>query len=205
MHSHLTGPAPAPSSRTTTPRHPARRVRSLVLALSAVAALLFASAAPAAAYEPVGIVHTERVQAGPYSVTIGFSTWPLRAMQSLDFTFAPEGGIAGKSGTLTRDATGLDSGDRVTPLARHPRKLDVWGLDIKSFPDPGDVALTFAIDGPEGHGTGTLRRLTVLDQPGPPLSLSWSVCALPVLGLIAFLVIAWRRNEPACRLSELGM
>ncbi|MFD7118540.1 hypothetical protein ACFV9P_21775 [Streptomyces sp. NPDC059892] len=205
MHSPLTGPAPAPSSRTTARRPPARRVRSLVLALSAVAALLFASAAPAAAYEPVGIVHTERVQAGPYSLTVGFSTWPLRAMQSLDFTFAPEGGIAGKSGTLTRDATGLDSDDRVTPLARHPRKLDVWGLDIKSFPDPGDVALTFAIDGPKGHGTGTLKHLTVLDQPGPPLSLSWSVCALPVLGLIAFLVIAWRRNEPARRLAELGI
>ena len=76
-------------------------MRKTLLALAAVAGLLFATAAPANAYEPVNIVHTEHVQAGPYSLTVGFSTWPLKAMQSLDFTFIPEGGIEDKSGTLT--------------------------------------------------------------------------------------------------------
>ncbi|MEK8173721.1 hypothetical protein NKH77_46760 [Streptomyces sp. M19] len=75
---------------------------------------------PAAAYAPVGIVHTERVQAGPYTITVGFSEWPLRAMRSLDFTFAPDDGIAHKSGTLTIDGPGIDEDDRKTELARHP-------------------------------------------------------------------------------------
>jgi len=49
-------------------------MRKSLLALAAVAGLLFTSAGTANAYEPVNIVHTERVQAGPYGLTVGFST-----------------------------------------------------------------------------------------------------------------------------------
>jgi hypothetical protein len=168
--------------------------------LVVLAALLLpvATAAPAMAYEPVNIVHTEHVQAGPYSLTVGFSTWPLRAMQSLDFTFIPDGGIDGKSGTLVRTAPGGGHFAK-TPLARHPRKRDVWGLDVFALQQEGNWQFTFAIDGPQGHGEGTLSPLPVLAQPGPPLALSWAVCSLPFLALIAFLVIAWRRGTPAVR------
>ena len=166
-----------------------------------VAALLLpvATAAPAFAYEPVNIVHTERVQAGPYAVTVGFSTWPLRAMQSLDFTFIPDGGIADKSGTFMR--TGPSGSHVKQPLVRHPRKRDVWGLDVFALQVEGNWKFTFAIDGPQGHGEGTLANLTVLPQPGPPLALSWAICALPFLGLIAFLVIAWRRSKASAPLA----
>jgi hypothetical protein len=168
------------------------------LAVTAIVStgLALAGAAPALAYPPVDIVHTEHVQAGPYGVTLGFSTWPIRAMQSLDFTFVPDGGIAGKSGTLLVDGPGVKADEHVTPFVRHPRKLDSWGLDVQSFSAPGAYSFGFAIDGPQGHGEGTLHGVTILGQPGPPLALSWTVGSLPFLGLVVFFVIAWRRTQP---------
>lgn len=83
-----------------------------------------------------------------------------------------------------------------SPLVRHPRKLDSWGLDVKSYGAPGSYSFGFAINGPRGHGQGTLTGVTILDQPGPPLALSWTVSSLPVIGLVVFLVIAWRRTRP---------
>ncbi|MEV6426222.1 hypothetical protein [Nocardia sp. NPDC051463] len=170
--------------------------RRLAVAVLAAVTLSLVAIAPAAAYAPVDIVHTERVQAGPYSLTVGFSTWPLRAMKSLDFTFMPDGGIADKSGTLRVTGPAIKPGRRAAPLVRHPRKRDSWGLDVKAFDDPGSYRFAFAIDGPLGHGEGTLDGVEVLDQPGPPLPLSWTIGTLPLLGLIAFLAVAWRRTRP---------
>lgn len=169
-------------------------MRRIAVVLLAVLGVLVGSAGTAAAYQPVNVVHTEHVQAGPYSLTVGFSTWPLRAMQSLDFTFVPDGGIAGKSGTLTMVAPGGGK-FRQQPLARHPRRLDVWGLDVRSLNAPGDWTFRFTVDGPQGTGTGELANLNVQDQPGPPLALSWSISVLPLIGLAVFLVVAWRRTR----------
>ena len=165
-------------------------MRKFLIPLVLAALLAIVSVAPASAYAPVDIVHTERVQAGPYPVTVGFSTWPIRAMRSLDFTFMPDGGIAGKSGTLSIN------GHHASPLVRHPRKLDTWGLDVKAFDTPGTYRFTFVINGPLGQGTGTLNGVTVLDQPGPPLPLSWAVGTLPLGALLVFLGFAWRRTRP---------
>lgn len=167
-------------------------MRKTLLGLLGTAALLLGLAAPALAFEPVNVVHTEKVQAGPYDLTIGFSTWPVKAMQSLDFTFAPEDGITGKKGTLTFLRDGVEEdGD---PLARHPRKRDVWGLDIHALPEPGTWSLRFDVDGPAGTGTGELKNLQVMEQPGPPMGLSWAISTIPLFGLVAFIVIAWRRT-----------
>ncbi|HEY2706245.1 MAG TPA: hypothetical protein VGL20_21390 [Candidatus Dormibacteraeota bacterium] len=160
------------------------------------AALCVVGAAPAMAYAPVSVVHTERAQAGPYAVTVGFSTWPIRALKSLDFTFMPDGGIAGTSGQLLLDGPGVKSDMRVTPLVRHPRKRDRWGLDTKSFSAPGIYFIGFAIDGPLGHGEGSLPGVVVQSQPGPPMALSWTVGSLPFIGLVVFLAVAWRRIHP---------
>ncbi|HEX4818248.1 MAG TPA: hypothetical protein VFV66_36385 [Nonomuraea sp.] len=161
---------------------------------------------PEQAYAPVEVVHTEQVQAGPYHLTVGFSVWPLRAMQSLDFSFVPDGGLTGKSGTLSMTGPGMRQGTRrASPLSRHPRKRDIWGLDIQSPPTAGQWTFTFTVNGPQGQGTGTLGNVTVLEQPGPPLALSWALCSLPVLGLIAFLVVAWRRHRPSGRLAAMGV
>ena len=172
------------------------RMARVTVTVLMTAVLGLAGAAPAMAYAPVDIVHTERVQAGPYGVTVGFSTWPIRAMRSLDFTFMPDGGITGKSGTLRMTGPGVPHDERVTPLVRHPRKRDSWGLDVKSLDAPGSYSFGFVINGPLGPGQGTLQGVTVLDQPGPPLPLSWTIGTLPLLGLIVFLVVAWRRTRP---------
>jgi hypothetical protein len=176
------------------------------IVLSAAPAPAYAADEPEHEYAPVEIVHTEQVQAGPYRLTVGFSTWPLRAMQSLDFTFVPDGGLTGKSGMLSMAGPGMKPGMRqVSRLVRHPRKRSVWGLDVRALPTPGTWTFTFMIDGPKGRGTGTLGGITVLDQPGPPLALSWTLCALPVLGLIAFLIVAWRRHRPSRHLAVVGV
>jgi len=173
------------------------------MALAAVAVLLFGSAAPADAYEPVNIVHTERVQAGPYGLTVGFSTWPLRAMQSLDFTFIPDGGIEDKTGTLTTVNPQGGSSPRAQQLVRHPRKREVWGLDVRSLKAPGDWTFRFTVTGPAGSGTGELRGLNVLEQPGPPMGVSWGISTLPLIGLVALIVVAWRRTRSRLRGGEL--
>lgn len=170
-----------------------RRIAAVLTAIIASLGL----AAPAMAYPPVNVVHTEQVQAGPYAITVGFSTWPIRAMRSLDFTLAPAGGITGKSGIM---AIVPPSGrGRIKPLARHPRKRDVWGLDTESIDSAGVYAIRFSVDGPQGHGEGTLQGVEVLSQPGPPLTLSWTVGSLPLVALVALIVVAWRRVRPGRR------
>lgn len=171
-------------------------LRAAVLTLVVGLVALLAATTPAAAYAPVTIVHTEHTQVGPYTVTLGFSSWPLRAMKSLDFTFAPAGGIADKTGRLLISGPKVKPYERNTPLARHPRERDVWGLDVRSLDAPGSYTLRFLIDGPAGHGDGAFSGLAVLDQPGPPLGLSWAVAALPLIGLICLLAVAWRRARP---------
>jgi len=170
-------------------------IKRLFALLATLVVVPIATATPAMAYEPVNIVHTEHVQVGPYDLTVGFSTWPLRAMQSLDFTFAPDGGLDGKTGTFMRTGP-TGSHTRAAPLVRHPRKRDVWGLDVFALQTEGTWKFDFTIDGPQGHGAGTLSNLQVLPQPGPPLALSWVVCALPFVALIGFLVVVWRRGRP---------
>jgi len=172
-------------------------VRSRIAVVLAAVLASLALATPALAYPPVDVVHTEQVQAGPYAITVGFSTWPIRAMRSLDFTFAPAGGITGKSGIVAIFPPG--GRGKIKPLARHPRKRDVWGLDIESLDTAGVYSFRFAVDGPQGRGEGTLRGVEVLSQPGPPLALSWTVGSLPLVALVALIVIAWRRLRPGRR------
>ncbi|GGS30767.1 MULTISPECIES: hypothetical protein [Actinokineospora] len=167
-------------------------MRKAIVALLAVCGLLVGSGT-ALAYPPVETVHTEQVQAGPYRMTVGFSVWPLRAMQSLDFSFVPDGGIAGKSGTLALVTP--DGGEyRPRPLARHPRAREVWGLDVFALDAEGTWTFRFTVDGPAGQGQGEIA-LPVLEQPGPPMALSWAISVIPLIGLVTFLVVAWRRAK----------
>lgn len=167
-------------------------MRKAAAALLAVIGLLVGSGT-AVAYPPVETVHTETVQAGPYTMTIGFSRWPLRAMQSLDFSFVPADGIAQKSGTLTK-VSPAGRQTRPQPLARHPRARDVWGLDIYSLQQEGSWTFRFTVDGPRGRGVGE-TTFAVLEQPGPPMGLSWAISTIPLVGLVWFLVVVWRRDR----------
>ena len=70
-------------------------------------------------------------------------------------------------------------------LSRHPRNRDVWGLDVESLNSSGTWTLRFTIDGPQGEGTGDLT-IDVLEQPGPPLTLSWLVGLIPLALTLVF-------------------
>ncbi len=182
-------------------RRTALRLLNLIGAIGLIGLSGVMSGTPAVAqpYEPVKAVHSEQVQAGPYRLTVGFSAWPLKAMQSLDFTFVPGGGIGGKSGTIT--LIGPDGARQESRLVRHPRNRQVWGLDILALPDQGRWTLRFAVNGPSGSGTGDVV-VNVLEQPGPPLGISWAISSVPVLGLITLIVTAWRRTWPSAARRE---
>jgi len=164
--------------------------------------LLLFSPGAALAHGNNGVVveqHHETVQAGPYTVHVGFSEWPLQAERSLDIIFAPADGITGKTGILTLVAP--DGNVEREPLARFPRDRTVWGLDVRSLPLAGVWQLKFAIDGPLGDGEGVLAYLPVGPRPGPPIWLGWLIGLLPLNGLILLIVLAWRRVRPG-RLAE---
>jgi hypothetical protein len=61
---------------------------------------------------------------------------------------------------------------------------------VKALNAPGTYSFGFAIDGPLGNGQSTLKRVDGINQPGPPLALSWTIGSLPFLGLVVFLVVA---------------
>ncbi|MGL4178503.1 MAG: hypothetical protein ACRCSN_20795 [Dermatophilaceae bacterium] len=173
-------------------------------ALVAVICLSGLSAAmpPAAlAAEPVEIVHREQVQAGPYRLDLGFSHWPMLEGRSFDLVIDPDGGIAGKSGSLTvRTPTGAALEDfEEAPLVRHPRQRESWGLDVVAFTGDGAGgrwSIEFVVDGPSGRGEGRLAVLPLGPVPGPPQSFSWAVATVPTLVLATAAVLGWRRLRP---------
>jgi hypothetical protein len=167
------------------------RVRTFVAFMCAVIAVSIGTA-PSAAADPLDyVVHTERVQVGPYPMTVGFTVWPLRAMQSLDFTFEPGSGIADKSGIVTQIAP--DGRSESARLSRHPRNRSIWGLDVHSLDAAATWKLRFEVDGPQGVGTGEVA-IDVLKQPGPPLALSWAIGLLPLALAVVFYVAVWVRT-----------
>jgi hypothetical protein len=49
---------------------------------------------------------------------------------------------------------GVQPDERSTPLVRHPRKPDAWGLDVQAFNAPGNYSFEFVINGPQRQGAG---------------------------------------------------
>jgi hypothetical protein len=164
--------------------------------LLAAAGLILSSPAITLAHGggPVVEIHQETVDAGPYRIDVGFSEWPLRAERSLDILFHADEGIAGKQGTVTLVAP--SGWSEVTPLVRHPRQREDWGLDVIALPEEGEWTVRLAVDGPLGPGAGTLT-IPVGPRPGPPEIVGW----LPVLAvsaaMIAAMIAGWRRVRPS--------
>jgi len=178
-------------------------MRRLVIGLVvAVAGLL---AAPAAqAQPPVGVVHTETTQVGPYEMRVSFSEWPLSAQRSLDFLFTPAGGIGEMHGTLQMTGpSGAEfrpevqsAGPQGRALVRHPRARESWGLDVVALPEEGTWRFEFALAGPDGPGTGTLL-VPVGPRPGPPAALSWTVGMAPLVVALSIGGFWWARGRRA--------
>lgn len=154
--------------------------------------------APAAvAHTP--IPHQEEIMVGPYPMEVWVSDWPVAAERSVDFTFNPEGGIADKTATYRLVMPDGDSyGER--PMPRHPRNRSVWGIDLIALPDEGPWHFELTVNGPDGTGHGIFGPFTVIEAPGPPAAVSWTVGLVPPLLLLTGLgVAAWRRFPPETR------
>ncbi len=168
--------------------------RAAVLPAAAIAALVLLLL-PASSLAHAADPHHETIQAGPYSVVVGFSEWPVLAERSIDITFEPEGGIADKTATIRMtDADGELF--VVGPLGRHPRQRDLWGLDLIALPAAGDWTMEVTVDGLLGSGTGTLRGIPVGERPGPPPAPLWAMASLPLLFLIWLGARGWRMVRP---------
>ncbi len=141
------------------------------------------------------IKHREMVQVGPYQLEVGFSQFPLQAERSLDITFTPVGGIAGKSGTTkfslvnSKDTIGQD-------LVRFTKNRSIWGYDLISIPKKGTWNLEFTINGKQGKGVGNLK-LEVLERPaGPSVALTQPLGLIPILAVLILATRAWLRVRP---------
>lgn len=181
-------------------------IRTGLVTLCATAVLVATAPPASAAPQPLELVHSEPVPMGATTLTASFTDWPLRADRSLDFTFAPPGGIEGRTGvlrvvspegesTLLGIAARLAGGDEMT-LPKHPRDYSVWGLDAVALPEEGTWRFELTVQGPEGTSTGTLA-VPVGPRPGPPAALSWAIGLLPWLIALPWLLLLWVRNRPA--------
>lgn len=158
---------------------------------------LVTGVAPAAAHEAVP--YQERIMAGPYPVDVWVSDWPIAAERSVDLTFTSEGGITDKTARIRMIMP--DGSDYFeSPLPRHPRNRSVWGLDLIALPEAGPWRIELTVDGAEGIGTGMFGPMALLEQPGPPPTLSWLLGVLPPLILLGGLfAIVWRRFPASAR------
>lgn len=166
------------------------------------AVLVLGAPGAAAQAEPLTIVHSERTSLGDSTLTASFTDWPIKAGRSLDFTFEPAGGIAGRSGTVRAippsgeakalGIVGLD-GEPDMKLQRHPRARQAWGLDVVALPEEGPWHFEFTVHGPDGTSTATLP-VTVGPMPGPPMAVSWVVGMTPWAVALVVLGRRWRRT-----------
>ena len=151
------------------------------------------------AQREVVLEHTEKVQVGPYQLTVGFSRWPVQADRSLDFVFIPEGGLADKTATITFIApskTQHDFTDYHYPLPRFARDPTMWGFDVMSLPEEGQWTFKIAIDGSQGRSEGSLD-VVLLPRPAfLPRIVNWTLGLLPFMALIVLLVVMWFRVKP---------
>ncbi|MCF6472769.1 hypothetical protein FAF44_30880 [Nonomuraea sp. MG754425] len=189
-------------------------MRRVLTALAAALAVLAGAGPAAAAPLPGEIVHTETVPMSDGSpITVGFTEWPVRALQSLDFTFVPAGGIDGRTGLLTTVSPGGDRkglkgivlqrrGDAIV-LPRHPRAEQVWGLDVVSLPEEGTWRFEFAVERAGATSTGALP-VQAIGQPGPPLGLSWTIALLPWAPVVVLVTGGWARTRAIRRGAKPG-
>lgn len=167
-----------------------------VIVLGIVLFSLSVTAPAASAHQAVP--HQESIMVGPYPMVVWISDWPIAAERSVDFTFNPEGGIADKSATFRLI---MPDGEvyRDRPLPRHPRNRSVWGIDLIALPVEGPWVLELTVTGPEGTGHATFP-MELIEAPGPPPLVSWTIGVVPpLLLLIGLSVAAWRRFPPGTR------
>jgi hypothetical protein len=144
------------------------------------------------------IKHSENIRVGQTNVRMDFTDFPVRHERSLDITFAPDGGITGKTATVNligpnnEFISWLNPNRETKPLPRFPRDRSMWGLDSIAMVAEGKWMLELTIDGQTGR-----VPLEVLARPAGPSNNQILVLAmLPFVGLIIVATRGWLQLQP---------
>jgi hypothetical protein len=144
------------------------------------------------------IKHTENIRVGQTNVRLDFTDFPVRHERSLDITFAPDGGITGKTATVNligpnkEFISWLNPNRETKPLPRFPRDRSMWGLDSIAMVAEGTWMLELTIDGQSAR-----VPLEVLARPdGPTNNQILLLAMLPFVGLIVVATRGWMRLQP---------
>ncbi len=143
--------------------------------------------------------HTEQLEVGGLKLTVGFTEWPLQAERSLDMTFSPEGGVAGKT-VLVRfvKPDGTQWAIQSASLPRFPRDRTMWGFDSFALPIEGNWKLELSVNNQKA-----VLPLTVLERPaGPPANLITVLAMVPILAVFVLAIRAWLRVKPLRQLES---
>jgi hypothetical protein len=164
-----------------------------VIALLAVGGeIVYSIAATTHGSTPARVVP---VKAGPYPLTVSLYTYPAHASYALPFAIAPQQPIRG---TLTYTVTSI------------PDPSDVPATPVRASlsPDPnvpggvqgaaeitvqGKWILDIVITGSAGRGEAFIP-ITATAPPAIPTWLGWAIGAIPLYGLLVFLLMQQDRK-----------
>ena len=144
------------------------------------------------------VKHSQTIRVGQTNVRMDFTDFPVRHERSLDITFAPHGGISGKTAMINligpnkEFITWLNPNRETKPLPRFPRDRSMWGLDSIALTAEGMWTLELTINGQTAR-----VPLEVLERPAGPTNNQILVLAmLPIAGLIVVAARGWRSVQP---------
>lgn len=169
--------------------------------LSIVMFLLIYTSAEAHVVGSFTPVYTEQIQAGPYTLIVGFNEYPIKAQKSLLVTIYASGGISDKTGSYTLVPEGeKPAGNSLHgSLLSYPGVPDAWVLQLEGIPKQGEWTWEFTVNGPDGQGIGNLEHFQVTPPPKIPKWFGWLIGIFPLYGLIWF---GLRDNRHARRLQK---
>lgn len=159
----------------------------------AALALLLLVGSTAMAHQGHPAAHSETVQAGPYTLTVEHSVWPIRAKTNVDLVILPAGPGAGLSGYIKLiPPPGSTIVPRPHPLVSHASLPGALTMYNYSIPAAGQWVLEFDLDGAQGRFTGRSQPFAVTGPPGLPLWAGWLMGYAPLLAIAIFL---WRERR----------
>lgn len=124
--------------------------------------------------------HSQTLVVGPYTVVVGLSEYPPIVGDALDVTVKEPSAMSLSGGLTAQPGLGTDAiAAHASFVAQSDATLDASiHLVVK-----GAWSLVFDLDGPKGHGTGSID--VIVSAPGAISPwLGWTIGLSPLLGCI---------------------
>jgi hypothetical protein len=148
-----------------------------------LAMLFFGIAKPANA-AVFNASYSAPLQVGPYSLTVEYNQWPIKAKKSLEMRIIPQTGITGMKASIEFiPPKSLNDKPIIKQLHAYPGVSDAWVMQFGGFPTQGEWSSKYMIDGPQGHAEIELPLL-IDKPPGIPVWVGWLVGLIPLYGLL---------------------